>query len=387
MIVRSCKEIKHHKWVFISIELGYYVKDRSLVRNKERGVTVLYLTFVIIVCFAVSFLMTPVIKKLAFKIKAVDEVGARKVHRERMARLGGAAVYVSFLIGMLLISPDHHHFWPIMLGGLVIIITGLLDDIYAVSASKKLLGQSAAALIVIFGGLYVEVITLPFGIEWYLGLWGLPLAFLWIIGITNAINLIDGLDGLAAGVSAIVFASISVLAILGGNELVTVMSLVLLAGTLGFLIFNFHPATIFMGDTGSLFLGFMIAVLSLLGFKTVTLFSLLVPIVLLAVPIADTLFSILRRYFNKKPISAPDKSHIHHRLLKLGFSHKKTVLMIYGLSIFFSAAAIMLAQSTLLISIFIVVTVVVTIELLAELIGLVHKDYRPLLNVIERIIK
>jgi len=349
--------------------------------------TVLYLTFVVIICFAASFLMTPVIKKLAFKIKAVDEVGARKVHRERMARLGGAAVYVSFLIGMLLISPDHHHFWPIMLGGLVIIITGLLDDIYAVSASKKLLGQSAAALIVIFGGLYVEVITLPFGIEWYLGIWGLPLAFLWIIGITNAINLIDGLDGLAAGVSAIVFASISVLAILGGNELVTVMSLVLLAGTLGFLIFNFHPATIFMGDTGSLFLGYMIAVLSLLGFKTVTLFSLLVPIVLLAVPIADTLFSILRRYFNKKPISAPDKSHIHHRLLKLGFSHKKTVLMIYGLSIFFSAAAIMLAQSTLLISIFIVVTVVVTIELLAELIGLVHKDYRPLLNVIERIIK
>jgi UDP-GlcNAc:undecaprenyl-phosphate/decaprenyl-phosphate GlcNAc-1-phosphate transferase len=349
--------------------------------------TALYLTFVIIICFAVSFLMTPVIKKLAFKIKAVDEVGVRKVHRARMARLGGAAVYISFLIGMLLISPEHSHFWPIMLGGLVIIITGLLDDIYAVSASKKLLGQTVAALLVIFGGIYVEVITLPFGIEWNLGIWGLPLAFLWIIGITNAINLIDGLDGLAAGISAIVFASISVLAIMGGNELVTVMSLVLLAGTLGFLIFNFHPATIFMGDTGSLFLGFMIAVLSLLGFKTVTLFSLLVPVVLLAVPIADTLFSILRRYFNKKPISAPDKSHIHHRLLKLGFSHKKTVLMIYGLSIFFSAAAIMLAQSTLLISIFIVITVVITVELLAELIGLVHKDYRPLLNMIGRIIK
>src|SRR5699024_8737043 len=170
------------------------------------------------------------------------------------------------------------------------------------------------------------------------------ITLLWIVGITNAINLIDGLDGLAAGISAIALFSIAGMAVIMGNNYVATMALILFFSTIGFLRYNFHPPKIFMGDTGALFLGFMIAVLSLHGFKNVTILTFIIPIFILAVPIFDTLIAIVRRYVQNRPISSPDSSHLHHRLLKLGFTHKQTVIFIYALSGMFSLVAILFSM-------------------------------------------
>ena len=170
------------------------------------------------------------------------------------------------------------------------------------------------------------------------------------------------------------------MAILFGNPFVVVMASILLASTVGFLFYNFYPAKIFMGDTGALFLGFMISVLSLLGFKNVTLISLIIPIIILGVPISDTFFAIVRRIVNKKPLSAPDKSHLHHCLLGIGFTHRQTVLIIYAMAAFFGLAAVIFSQAKLLGSFVLIITLLVVIELAAEKIGLVGKNYRPLLK-------
>lgn len=175
------------------------------------------------------------------------------------------------------------------------------------------------------------------------------------------------------------------MAILFGNPFVVVMASILLASTVGFLLYNFHPAKIFMGDTGALFLGFMIAVLSLLGFKNVTLFTLIVPIIILGVPISDTFFAILRRIVNKKPLSAPDKSHLHHCLLRHGFTHRQTVLIIYAMAAFFGLAAIIFSQAKTLGSVALIVVLLIVIEIFAEKIGLVGKNYRPLLKIVSGI--
>ncbi|GAE28406.1 undecaprenyl-phosphate N-acetylglucosaminyl 1-phosphate transferase [Halalkalibacter wakoensis JCM 9140] len=211
------------------------------------------------------------------------------------------------------------------------------------------------------------------------------MTFLWIIGITNAINLLDGLDGLAAGVSSIVILTISTLAIIQGDLFVTALGVILLGSTVGFLVHNFNPAKIFMGDTGALFLGFMISVISLLGFKNVTVFSLLIPVIILAVPISDTFFAIIRRLVNKKKISDADKSHLHHRLMQIGFSHKETVLVIYTMSAFFGLAAVMLTMSTLWMSVIIIAIVLIVIEWIVERIGLVSATYRPMINFFNKV--
>ncbi|NEU30270.1 undecaprenyl/decaprenyl-phosphate alpha-N-acetylglucosaminyl 1-phosphate transferase [bacterium LRH843] len=346
------------------------------------------LVFALLICFIVTVLMTPVVKKFAIKIGATDKPNHRKVHQTVMARLGGLAIYIGFLVGFVILQPESSdiHVLPIMIGGFIIIVTGFLDDMIELAAKWKLFGQFLAASVVIFNGVDVDFINLPFNGVLELGWLSIPLTFLWIIGVTNAINLIDGLDGLAAGVSSIVLLTISGLAIADGNMFVAAFGVILLGSTLGFLVHNFNPAKIFMGDTGALFLGYMISVIALLGFKNVTLFSLLIPIIILAIPISDTLFAIVRRLVQKKPLSAPDKSHLHHCLLRLGLSHKQTVLAIYALSAFFSLAAVMLTMATLWISLIIICVILIVIELLVERVGLISKDYRPMLNFFSRIV-
>jgi len=342
----------------------------------------IYVTFFI--CLIVSLLLTPLVIKFAIKIGATDKPNQRKVHKEVMPRLGGLAIFISFLIGMAILMPESPFIWPILIGAMIIIITGILDDLYELSAIIKLSGQIMAASVVILGGVYVDFINLPFDGVLHLGLLGIPLTLLWIVGVTNAINLIDGLDGLASGVSSIVLLTITGIAIMDGNIFIISLASVLLASTLGFLYFNFYPAKIFMGDTGALFLGYMIAVISLLGFKSITLFSLAIPIIILAVPIFDTLFAIIRRIVNKQPLSAPDKLHLHHCLLRLGFSHRKTVLIIYGFSAIFALMAVMLTQATVWGALIIVTFVLLAVELIVELVGLVDRKYRPVLNVISK---
>jgi len=335
----------------------------------------------LIVAFIASILLTPLVRRLAFKIGAVDAPNYRKVHSRIMPRLGGLAIYLSFLIGLLVFRPDSEYTLAIVLAATVIIVTGILDDMYEISAKAKMIGQLIAAVIIVFfGGIQIEMINLPFGGVMDFGLLSIPLTILWIVGITNAINLIDGLDGLAAGVSTIALITLSAMAIIVPNPFVLVVAAILAFSTIGFLFFNFHPAKIFMGDTGALFLGFMIAVLSLLGFKNITVVSFIIPVIMLGVPISDTFFAIVRRLRNGQKWSDPDKSHLHHRLLDIGFSHRQTVLIIYGIAIMFGLAAIIFSMAKIWGAILLVTVILVALELFVEIIGLAGKNYRPLIK-------
>jgi UDP-GlcNAc:undecaprenyl-phosphate GlcNAc-1-phosphate transferase len=339
----------------------------------------LYLT--LLLCFVLSVIFTPFVKKLAFAIGATDRPNQRKVHQKIMPRLGGLAIYLSFIIGYLVLHPENENSLFILLGSLIIIAVGVLDDMYELPAKVKFLGQLAAAfVVVVLAGVQVTFVNLPFGGQLEFGFLSIPISILWIVGITNAINLIDGLDGLAAGVSSIALITISGMALSKGDIFVASLGLIVLGSTLGFLMYNFHPAKIFMGDTGALFLGYMISVLSLLGFKNVTFISFIVPVLILGVPISDTLFAIIRRIAKKQPLSAPDKSHLHHCLLRLGYSHRQTVLIIYGMSAAFGLIAVILSQAAMWVSMLILAAVIFVLELIAEKIGLVDTNYRPILK-------
>ena len=260
---------------------------------------------------------------------------------------------------------------------------------YELSAKVKFGGQLAVALLIV-KNLQIPVLYIPILGETELGWLSYPITVFWIVGITNAINLIDGLDGLSAGISSIVLATLAYMAATSvtgaGSAIILPLALIVLASTIGFLFYNFHPAKIFMGDTGALFLGYCIAVLSLLGlYKSVTLFSFIVPIIILGVPIFDTTFAIIRRVVNKKPISAPDKSHLHHRLLAIGFSHRTTVLIIYAFGIFFSVNAIIFSKATLWLSIVLLFLLILITEIVAEIIGLVHDRYKPIISVYKKV--
>ncbi|NYE03633.1 UDP-GlcNAc:undecaprenyl-phosphate GlcNAc-1-phosphate transferase [Bacillus niacini] len=337
----------------------------------------------LLMCFLISIFITPLVKKLAYKIRATDRPNTRKVHQKLMPRLGGLAIYIAFLAGVFILQPVNQYSASILIGSGIIVISGILDDMFELSAKFKLLAQVvAAAIIVLYGGLQITFINLPFGGLFEFGFLSIPFTFLWIIGITNAINLIDGLDGLAAGVSSIALVAISGMAFIMGNLYVVTVGSILLISTLGFLYHNFYPAKIFMGDTGALFLGFMISVLSLLGFKNITFVSFIVPIIILGVPISDTIFAILRRIINKQPLSSPDKSHLHHCLLRIGFSHRETVLLIYAMAALFAVVAVVFSQAKLWGAMLLGAVLLFFIELIAEKIGLFGREFNPLLKLL-----
>ncbi|MEN2767343.1 glycosyltransferase family 4 protein [Ornithinibacillus xuwenensis] len=338
----------------------------------------------LLLCFFIAVSITPLVKKLALKIGAVDLPNSRKVHQQVMPRLGGLAIFISFFIGYTIFHPGILDAWPVLLGATIICITGILDDSRGLSYKSKLFGQLLAAIVTVLGGIRIEFITLPFGDRIEFDYLAIPLTIIWIIAITNAINFIDGLDGLAAGVSSIALITITGLAMTMVDTLMVFMGIMMLGSTLGFLVYNFHPAKIFMGDTGSLFLGYMISVISVLGlYKNVAIFSLLVPIIILGIPILDTTFAIIRRIIHKKPISAPDKFHLHHCIIRLGFTHKQTVITIYALSALFSLAAIVFTRSTLWGSTIIIISLILLVELIVEVTGLISVNYRPILRLME----
>ncbi|KOY82346.1 MraY family glycosyltransferase [Lysinibacillus sp. FSL H8-0500] len=347
----------------------------------------------LIAAFIASILLTPVVKRLAFRIGAVDAPNYRKVHARIMPRLGGLAIFLAFIIGVAILYPflmdilrnakndSDTYLLAIIIGACIIVATGVVDDMREISAKAKMLGQLAAALIIVFvGGIQIEMVNLPFLGTLDFGLLSIPLTIIWIVGITNAINLIDGLDGLAAGVSTIALITLAVMAFIMSNMFVLAIAAILAVASLGFLFYNFHPAKIFMGDTGALFLGFMISVLALLGFKNVTFVSLIIPIIILGVPISDTFFAIVRRLRMKKKWSDPDKSHLHHRLLDMGFTHRQTVLLIYGIAMMFGLAAIIFSMAKVWGAILLVAVILTAIEIFVEIIGLAGKNYKPLLN-------
>ena len=342
----------------------------------------------------VSAAITPLVRRLAFVLGAVDKPNARRVNKKAMPSMGGLAIFIAFTFGTFVLLRGQfptHELFSLFLAECVIIITGMIDDIKELSPKQKMLGILIAALVVYFlAGIRMNILTIPLVGTFELGWLSFPITVFWILAITNAVNLIDGLDGLATGVSIIALFTMGVIAyffLAITNVSVSIMIFCLSAALIGFLPHNFHPAKIFLGDTGALFIGFMIAVLSLKGLKNVTFVTLLIPVIILGVPITDTVYAMLRRILNKKPISQADKHHLHHRLMQLGLSHRQTVLVIYGLALVFSLISLLYPLSTLWGSVALTVAVLFGLELFVESIGLVGDNRQPLLHLLKRLLK
>lgn len=304
-----------------------------------------YNVFIIILTtFLTSLILTHLMIKISKNMNIMDIPNERSVHKKPTPLLGGIAIFLSFLFGFILFGNQNPLMISILIASFLILLLGIFDDIKPIKARYKFVIHILVALIVVFyGGLkltHVDIFGLSLNFKWM----SPYITILIIAGIINAVNLIDGLDGLCAGISSIYFLTIGVIALILNkfNGLDIILSFIMLGATLGFLVFNYPPAKIFMGDTGSTFLGLMISVIMLLGFKTVTLTSLLIPLVLLILPITDTLFAIIRRALNKKPIGQADKEHIHHQLLK-HLSTRKTILVIYVVDLIFSVVSIFYA--------------------------------------------
>lgn len=287
--------------------------------------------------------MTPWTRKVSEKVGAMDLPGKRKIHTEPTARGGGVAIFLGFFLAFLFLNRFSPEIIGFAIGAFVIVGVGVLDDILGLSALPKFIFQALAALIVIYSGVKIDLNMALGGRIAKFDFLSVPLTFFWIVGITNAINIIDGLDGLAAGISTISAFTISAVAFLLGRPVEGTLALMLGFAALGFLPHNFR-SRIFMGDLGSMFLGFSLATISVMGMvKISAAFSLFVPLIILAIPIFDTLFAITRRLVAGKPIYEGDQKHIHHRFLDMGFSSLQTVIFMYVLSFFFGGLAILSA--------------------------------------------
>ncbi|MFH0702792.1 MAG: MraY family glycosyltransferase [bacterium] len=281
----------------------------------------------------------PIVSYFCVKKGLVDVPNDRKIHKSPIPRLGGVAIWLctifTFII-LVLLSWDYPHgngLSGILIGGSLIFLLGMVDDLYNLTPKFKLFVQIGAALIAFLLGVRIEILFNPFGNPIILGILSLPLTILWLVGITNAMNFIDGVDGLAGGVTAISAVTLAVVAIYTHQPISALAAAILAGAMMGFLLFNFHPAKIFMGDSGALFSGFTLAALSVTGvLKTVTV-TILLPIMILAVPLMDISYSIIRRLFKKTSPFVADADHIHHRLLKAGLSHNRTVVIFYILCI------------------------------------------------------
>ena len=309
----------------------------------------------LIIPLALSALITPFLKIVAYRLDIYAQVNERTVHKGKIARIGGVAIYISFVVCMAVFMKTDMTINGILIGGTIMFIGGLIDDMVNLKPKYKLAFEVAAAIVLMtVGKVSLDVIRLPMGISIDMGLVSFIVTFVWIIGITNAVNLIDGLDGLAGA-------------------------------TMGFLLYNSHPASIFMGDCGALFLGFIISAISLLGFKSSTIMTLALPILLLAVPIVDTIGAILRRKLSGHKFSEADKNHLHHLLMQR-FGHRNTVIILYVVTALFGFTAYiyLINKATGFLVLFIIALVV---ELFIEFSGMISKQYHPLLSIANTIQK
>ena len=297
------------------------------------------------VALLVAYFITPQVKELAIKVGALDKPNARKVHTRVIPRMGGLAIYLGFVIAVLATMHINQQLVGLLLGGTLIVALGIVDDMVQLSAKVKLFGQIIAAAVLVLFDIRIEWISNPFGEMIYLEYFSIPLTVFWVVSLTNTVNLIDGLDGLAAGVATIAAVTIVLVAMQQNFITVVILASAIAGGSLGFLQHNFNPAKIFMGDTGSMFLGYMLAAISVIGtVKSAATIALIVPIVALGLPIMDTAFAIIRRYNSGQPIFKPDKGHLHHRLLAMGLSQKQAVLLMYVISGCLGLSAIALTE-------------------------------------------
>lgn len=286
----------------------------------------------------ISFILTPYVIRLANKIGAIDiPKDDRRVHKSPIPRMGGLSIYLSCIIVSLFTLKMNYRMFGLLFGATFIVVMGIIDDVKPLKPLTKLLVQIAAACILMLFNIRIKTLSLPFfGHDRYfdIGYFGMLLTILWVVGVTNAVNLIDGLDGLACGTGIIASITLFIISLISGRYLSAIMTITLAGASLGFLYYNFNPAKIFLGDTGSQFIGYMLASISILSaIKYYTAFSIFVPILAFGVPIYDTLSSIVRRKMNGKPIMEADRGHLHHRLLDKGYSHKQTVLIMYVFSV------------------------------------------------------
>lgn len=325
---------------------------------------------IVLVTFLSSIILVPIMKKMAIHVGALDKPNSRRVNKVAMPTLGGLAIFFSFMLGYMLYASRSIQMLSILMGSFILVIFGMVDCINPVKAKYRLVVQLvASAIIVFYGNIVLNEVTLFGHYFHFVEPLNYIITILFIMTITNAINFTDGLDGLASGISSIYFLTIAIISFIlkKSDGLDVILTLIMLGSTLGFLVYNFPPAIIYLGDTGSQFLGFIIAVIALLGYKTATFTSLIIPVLILAIPLLDVAFAILRRILKKESIGKPDKSHFHHQLLNMKFSTKGSLLIIYFIEILFAVAsilytlgdttyAVILYVSLMIIFIFIVMT-------------------------------
>ena len=309
--------------------------------------------FAFITAMLASAILTPLVIALAKKIGAIDiPEDDRRVHTLPIPRIGGLAIFFAFLISLAIFSDlSSQKVMGLVLSSMVIVITGLIDDVRGLRARTKLLLQIIAASILFYYGFRIEFFTNLFETTEIvkIGLMSFPLTVFWIVGITNTINLIDGLDGLAVGISTIAAITLAYVSFSFGRNETLLLSLMLIGANIGFLPYNFNPAKIFMGDTGALFLGFILAAISIEGaLKSATAIAIFIPLIALGLPIFDTTFAIFRRIINKKPLMEADKQHLHHRLLSLGMNQKRAVLMLYLIASLLGISVVLLINNLVL---------------------------------------
>lgn len=328
----------------------------------------------IVLSFILSFAMTPIVKNFALKVGAIDvPTDERRMHRHPIPRMGGLAIFIGFLLSVVLFADLTKQVQGILVGAIIVAALGAVDDLISLKPMAKLLGQSVAAVVAISHGVIIHLFTNPniFSVNEFILLEGLalPITFLWIVGVTNAVNLIDGLDGLACGVSAIASLTMFAVALLVAESNVAVLLAALMGACLGFLPYNMNPAKVFMGDTGALLLGYLLATLSVVGmFKFYAIVTFIVPVLALALPLLDTLFAIVRRVLRGQSPFTPDRGHLHHRLVDLGLNHKQAVALMYAISALLGLCAVVVV-STGPVRIFLLVVAVAVALVISRYIG------------------
>ncbi len=311
----------------------------------------IFVFLALIVAFLVAFAATPMVISLAHKINAIDvPKDARRIHKKPIPLIGGLAIFYGFIVSVLCFATIDNELMGVLLGAIVIVVTGIVDDMKSLPAIVKLMCQLLASAIVVYSGVRIEHFANPFS-AWFgppyvtFSFWvSIAVTMIWITGITNAVNLIDGLDGLAVGVSTIASASLMALTLISDNLNVAIITAAVAGAGFGFLPYNFHPAKIFMGDTGALFLGYILACISVQGFlKMSAIISFAVPILVLGLPIFDTIFAIVRRLLTGRSPMSPDRGHLHHRLLDMGFSQRRVVAILYTLTAVLCMTAVVIS--------------------------------------------
>ena len=335
--------------------------------------------------FVISLCLVPVCKKIGFALGIYALENARTVHHGKIVRMGGVAIYIAFLVSLALLWKADDSLNGILIGSSVVFIGALLDDIYDLPPKVKLLFQVSGTIIAMaVVNIYLtDFHILSFDIS--NSIITKIISFFWIVGITNAINLIDGLDGLSSGITSIVTLTIGLLGFFMGRRDICILALCLSGSILGFLPYNFHPASIFVGDCGAQFMGFTVACMSLLGFKTTALITLGLPILVLFIPISDTLIAIIRRKLKGQRIMEADKGHLHHILMiKLKLGHKRTVVILYIVCLLFALSAI-LTYFDPLAGIKVILVLLLLADLFIEYTGMINPKWHPILSIVNKL--